>query len=114
LGIAAQSVAPGAELASLQNDFNQINHILGRMILRVRSDIREVSPSIKLLDRFGSQTQDRLINFSLGKARASALLVANMINSTPPDRLPRELSILDDGVAMFGALIGRPKGWFIS
>ncbi len=86
LGIAAQSVAPGDELASL----------------------------IKLLDRYASQTEDRLINFSLGKARASAWLVANMINTTPTDRLGRELSILDDGVAMLGTLIGSPKEWLIS
>src|SRR5437660_915186 len=38
LGIAAQSVAPGAELASLKNDFNQINNILGGMVARVRTD----------------------------------------------------------------------------
>jgi Family of unknown function (DUF5995) len=114
LGIAAQTVAPGPQLASLQNDFNQINNILGSMIIKVRSDIEEVSPWIKLLDHYASQTEDRLINFSLGKARESAWLVANMINSTPADRLARELSILDEGVAKFGSLIGSPKEWLIS
>lgn len=114
LGIAAQTVAPGAELAALEPDFNRINDILGGMIIKVRSDIEEVSPWIKLLDRYASQTEDRLINFSLGKARASSWLVANMINSTPTDRLARELGILDDGVAMLGSLIGSPKEWLIS
>jgi hypothetical protein len=83
------------------------------MIIKVRSDIEEVSPWIKLLDRYASQTEDRLINFSLGKARASAWLVAKMINSTPADRLTRELNILDEGVAKLGSLIGSPK-WLIS
>jgi len=114
LGITAQAVAPGSQLASLKNDFNKINGILGGMIIKVRSDIEEVSPWIKLLDRYASQTEDRLINFSLGKARESAWLVANMINSTPPDRLARELSILDEGVAKLGSLIGSPKEWLIS
>jgi hypothetical protein len=114
LGIAAQSVAPGSELASSENDFNRINNILGSMIMKVRSDIEEVSPWINLLDRYASQTEDRLINFSLGKARASAWLVANMINSTPADRLAAELSILDDGVAMLGSLVASPKEWLIS
>lgn len=114
LGIASQAVAPGPELASLKNDFNKINDILGSMIIKVRSDIEEVSPWIKLLDRYSSQTEDRLINFSLGKARESAWLVANMINSTPPDRLARELNILDEGVATLGSLIGSPKEWLIS
>lgn len=84
------------------------------MINKVRSDVEEVSPWIKLLDRYASQTKDRLINFSLGKARESAWLVANMINSTPADRLARELSILDEGVAKLGSLIGSPKEWLIS
>ena len=114
LGIAAQTVAPGSELPSLQNDFNQINNILGGMIVKVRSDIEEVSPWIKLLDRYASQTEDRFINFSLGKARESAWLVANMINSTPAEKLTRELNILDEGVAKLGSLIGSPKEWLIS
>src|ERR1043165_338154 len=80
LGIAAQAVAPGNALPSLEHDFNQINNILGSMINKVKSDIEEVSPWIKLLDRYGSQSEDRLVNFSLGKARTSAWLVANMIN----------------------------------
>ena len=113
LGISAQAVAPGSQLASLENDFNKINEILGSMIIKVRSNIEEVSPWIKLLDRYASQTEDRLINFSLGKARESAWLVANMINSTPPDRLARRLSILDEGVAKLGSLIASPKEWLI-
>jgi hypothetical protein len=114
LGIAAQAVAPGNALPSLEHDFNQINNILGSMINKVRSDIGEVSPWIKLLDRYASQTDDQLVNFSLGKARASAWFVANMINSTPTDQIGRELEILDDGVAKFGSLIANPREWLIS
>ena len=65
-------------LASEPLDFfllcSSINALLGGMIIKVRSDIEEVSPWIKLLDRYASQSEDRLINFSLGKARASAWL----------------------------------------
>jgi len=114
LGIAAQSVAPGSELPSLQTDFNRINDILGGMINKVRSDVEEVSPWIKLLDRYASQSEDRIVNFSLGKARASAWLVANMINSTPTENLGRELEILDAGVAKLGGLIAHPREWLIS
>jgi hypothetical protein len=114
LGIAAQAVAPGSALPSLEHDFNQINNILSAMINKVRSDIEEVSPWIKLLDRYASQSEDRLVNFSLGKARTSSWLVANMINSTPTEQLGRELEILDEGVAKLGGLIGNPREWLIS
>jgi len=114
LGIAAQAVAPGSELPALQPDFNLINDILGGMILKVRSNIEELSPWIKLLDHYSSQTEDRLVNFSLGKARTSAWLVANMINSTPTAQLGRELEVLDHAVAAFGSLVAHPKEWLIS
>lgn len=114
LGIAAQAVAPGSELPALEPDFNRINDILGSMINKVRSDIEEVSPWIKLLDRYASQSEDRLVNFSLGKARTSAWLVANMINSTPTEKLGRELEILDQGVAKLGSLVANPREWLIS
>ncbi len=114
LGIAAQAVAPGSELASLEHDFNVINGILGGMIAKVRSDVEEVSPWIKLLDRIDPSGENALIKFSMDKARASAWLVANIVNSTPPDQLERKLSILDDGVAILGSLIGNPREWLLS
>jgi hypothetical protein len=114
LGIAAQAVAPGNVLPSLEHDFNQINNILGGMINKVRSDIEKVSPWIRLLDRYASQSEDRLVNFSLGKARQSAWLLANMINSTPTEKLGKELEILDHGVAQLGSHIASPREWLIS
>jgi hypothetical protein len=114
LGIAAQAVAPGAELPSLEHDFNVINGILASLIVKVRSDVEEVSPWIKFLDRIDPSSEDALIKFSLDKARASAWLVANIVNSTPPDQLARKLSILDDGVAILGSLIGNPGEWLLT
>jgi hypothetical protein len=114
LGIAAQAVAPGAGLASLEHDFNQINNILRDMIAKVRSDVEAVSPWIKFLDRIDPSGEGALVKFSMDKARASAWLVANIVNSTPPDQLVRKLKILDDGVAVLGSLIGNPKEWLLS
>src|SRR6185295_6567180 len=114
LGIAAAGIAPGSELPGLREDFNRINDILGRMILKVRSDVEELSPWIRYLDKLAPTAEDRIINFSLSKARASAWLVATMVNSTPPEKLGTKLSILDDGVAMLGSLIGSPNGWLIN
>ena len=114
LGIAAAGIAPGPELPTLRADFDRINTILGSMILKVRTDIEELSPWIKFLDRLVPTSEDTVINFSLNKARASAWLVATLVNATPPEKLGTKLSILDDGVAMLGSLIGRPKGWLVN
>jgi hypothetical protein len=113
LGIAAQAVAPGSALPSLEHDFNVINGILGGLVAKVQSDIAEVSPWFRFLGRIDPAGQNALINFSLDKARDSAWLVANIVNSTPPDQLPRKLSILDDGVAKLGSLIANPREWLL-
>lgn len=113
LGIAAQAVAPGSELPTLEHDFNVINGLLGGMIAKVRSDVAEVSPWIQFLGTIDPSGQESLIRFSMDKARASAWLVANIVNSTPPDQLPRKLSILDDGVAKLGAMIANPREWLL-
>lgn len=113
LGIAAAQVAPGAALPALRADFDRINNIIGGLVLKVRTDVESLSPWIKFLDRLAPAAEDKLINFSLNKARASAWLVAQLINSTPPAKLGTKLSVLDDGVAMLGALIVSPKGWLV-
>ena len=40
--------------------------------------------------------------------------MATLVNATPPEKLGTKLSILDDGVAMLGSLIGSPKGWLVN
>ncbi len=109
LGIAAQAVAPGAALPALEHDFKLVNDILGGMIAKVRADVEQVSPWIRLLDRFDPRGEEQFINFSLGKARRSAWLVAHLLNTTSADKLPRKLHILDEGVALLGALVRSPK-----
>lgn len=114
LGIAAQQTAPGAQLPSLKHDFDQINNILGAMVAKVRSDVEEVSPLIREIDRFDPAGQTQFINFSFDKARASSWLVATMLNTTPPDQLARKLGILDDGVAVLASLIAHPQGLLLN
>src|SRR5258705_6641543 len=114
LGIAAAGIAPGPELPTLRADFARINTILGSMILKVRTDIETLSPWIKFLDRLAPTSEDTVINFSINKARATDWLVTTLVNATPPEKLGTKLSILDDGVAMLGSLIGSPKGWLVN
>ncbi len=95
LGIAAQAVAPGAELASLAHDFNQINAILGAMVAKVRSDVEEVSPWINFLDRIAPSAENQFINFSLDKARARLLIVRDCLRGNDPRSHTKQLCSCD-------------------
>ena len=111
LGVAAAEVAPGAELPSLKPDFDRINDILAGMVMKVRSNVGELSPWINFLDMVvDDRAEDRVINFKLGKARRSAWLVANTMASADPGERAKKLAALDLAVAGFGRLILRPPG----
>lgn len=114
LGIAAAEICPGDQLPLLKTDFDRINQVLGGMVLKVKENIDQLSPWIKLIDRIDPETEDKIINFSLDKARTSAWLVANMLAPLSPARQAEKLEILDGAVAAFGRLIRDPKGWLVN
>ncbi len=115
LGVAAAEVAPGAELQSLKPDFDRINDILGGMVMKVRSNVGEISPWIDFLDMVvDDRSEDRVINFKLGKSRRSAWLVATTMASAGPEERARKLALLDVAVAGFGRLIRRPVGLLLN
>ncbi|MGI9165460.1 MAG: DUF5995 family protein [Pyrinomonadaceae bacterium] len=110
LGVAAAAVTPGPLLPSLQNDFNGINNILAGMIMRVRDNIEQLSPSIRLLDRINPDKQDRIINFSLGRARNCAWNVAVRLGTLPEGEHQTELARLDFETMVLAHALRRPVG----
>lgn len=78
LGIAAaETVGETEEIADFQNDFNQINEILAKMVDEVQTSIGKVSPLFYLLEKVGKGKEDKLVSFSINLARDGAWLFAN-------------------------------------
>jgi hypothetical protein len=113
LGIAAATVAPGAELAPLQGDFNTINAVLGRLVEGFTADIAEVSPWIGLLDRIGGRADDALINFSIGVARIEAWDLAVQLAPLSDPEWETVVAARDQWTAGFGEFLLHP-GWILS
>lgn len=111
LGIAAAQTAPGTQLPELQSDFDKINNILADMVKQTRTDIEEVSPWIRLLDRVDPQAEDGLIQFSLDRARANAWSVARRLSYLTPAQWPEEIDVLDGWTTVLGNLVLHPPGW---
>jgi hypothetical protein len=110
LGIAAAQTAPGPQLPELQGDFNRINDILAGMIAQTRTDVEEVSPWIRLLDRVDPQAEDELIRFSLDRARINAWSVATRLSHLDLAQWPQEIDVLDGWATVLGNLVLHPPG----
>lgn len=86
LGIAAARIAPGAEIETLQHDFDQINAIIASLTDGVQAEIDQLSPLVRLLDRFGRRVDEWIANFSISLARKGAWDLATRLAPLPLDR----------------------------
>ena len=113
LGIAAATVAPGAELATLEGDFKTINAVLSHLVDGFTADVVEVSPWIGLLDRIGGRADNVLINFSIGVARIEAWDLAGQLAPLSGPEWEPVVAARDEWTAGFGELLLHP-GWLFS
>lgn len=108
LGIAAATVAPGAELAGIRQDFDMINLVLAELMASVTADIHAVSPWIERLDAFGGRNDQAVIRFSIERARSEAWRLAEQLAAAPSDRWPLIIDTRDRWAADFAGLVLRP------
>ena len=110
LGIAAAEIAPGAELPSLQHDFNEINNILAALVGEVESEINEVSPWINFLDHIDPKADTAIVNFSMDKARACAWDLATKLAPLSPSHWKPILDPRDLEMTALADLVWHPVG----
>jgi hypothetical protein len=80
LAISTAKVARnGGGLAAMQNDFNDVNSIFGRLTEDVESRIGEVSPRFHELDTLGGNSDEIALGFSIRRARQQAWQTAQTI-----------------------------------
>ncbi len=108
LGIAAATVAPGTAIEGLRGDFNRINTLLGGLVAGVVDDVGAVSPWIRLLDRIGGRKDDKLIGFSIDRARDEAWALAGRLASLPEGEWAAEIERRDAKAAGLGRFVLRP------
>ena len=113
LGVAAATVGPGAKLAALQHDFNEINKILAGLVEHVQTEIGGLSPWLWLLDKLSGRADEVFINFSMRVARDEAWQLAQRLAPLPAEQWAPELHRLDRKITALGRLIQHP-GWLMS
>ncbi len=111
LGIAAARCVPPDELPALRGDYDRINAILASMIGDFHQALREVSPWLGLLDRFGARGPGELVRFSIVAARAGAWRFATQLAATPAPRWSTTIAERDRRVAAVGDRVLHPGWW---
>ncbi len=79
LAIASSSTMNGKELVDIESDFNKVNDILFNIVNEMQDRIGRVSRLMFLLDLIGKNSDEKVIDFSMRKAREQAWNNANLL-----------------------------------
>ncbi len=113
LAIAASLVAPGKKIMTLKNDFMTVNHILGNLTNPIQRGLSKVSPLMGLLDIFGFRNDEKLINFSIRKARDFAWVHALELAQLEGDVWTTRIAEIDRCVVEISEQIGKPTSMIL-
>jgi hypothetical protein len=104
LGIAAQTVAPGVNLAALHNDFNTVNAVLASQVSGVVDDLDELSPALAATYRVLTGNEIFLIDEAVKNLRDSAWTFARVLALEPAFAHPITIWARDCEVSTQGQL----------
>jgi hypothetical protein len=110
LGIAAEEIAPGAQLPSLKHDFDMVNAVLASQVNGVLDEIDELSPVLADLYDVLQKYEIDMIGDALQITRDSAWCFAEKLAIEPPILHPATIMVHDLEVAQLGTLILQPPG----
>lgn len=105
LGVAAVRIAPGAQLAPLEPDFNRINTVLATLTPVVEQEIDQESPVFKWLTKFAPGLELKAEGFAMGEAREAAWNFARKLALLTPVQQVPAMATRDMEVSILGDLV---------
>ncbi len=110
LGIAAASVANGADFEELKKDFDKVNNIINNLIDEIQGRISRASKLLYLLDWLGGRFDEKYIDRRIRKYRSNAWDNACKLVELDSDEERKKLiKRLDDQTAQWSKDILRPR-----
>lgn len=109
LGIAAATVARGADFEKLKKDFDKINDILIELLEEVQEDINSTSPVLKMLDFILHKKDEQFIGLNLRAARQYAWECACKLNVTEDLQWEVMVNDLDNHCNSIGTKLLNPN-----
>lgn len=113
LALTATTVMKDTQISLIESDFMKVNAILGAMVNEMQDRLSKVSPLLFLLDVLGKNTDEKIINFSLEKAREFSWAHANLLWGMGSNHQISAIKEMDRAVLQWGMFIKDPKSKFI-
>ncbi len=114
LGIAAWEIMLPGPVQPLQNDFNNVNAVLGSQVKAVLDEIDEISPLLGRLYDCLQQDEIDLIGDGLAVFRDNAWRFACVLSALPHVVDPLTITLKDAETSAFGAVLLNPSWPFSS
>jgi hypothetical protein len=114
LAVAASEVCPGAAIAGLERDFNEINTVLAELEADVEREVCSLSPWIDRLDHIDPGAGRVIANFSIDRARACSWQAAQRLARLSDAARDNAIAGIDADVALLAHLIAHPIGVLIN
>ncbi|XMO86670.1 DUF5995 family protein [Algibacter sp. AS12] len=109
LALATATTMTGLELNDIQKDFNKVNDILFQIVNELQDRLSRVSPLMILLDWVGQNEDEKLIDFSMRKAREQSWNSANLLWSLGETHNANTKRNIDTLVVKLSEIIKTPK-----
>lgn len=114
LAVAAANTVQGKEIIYLKKDFMTINEILAELTNAMQKNLGKVSFMLKILDIFGFRSDEKIINFSIKKARDFAWINALELALVDGKLKHSRINEIDKRVLELSKMIKAPPGKFLS
>jgi hypothetical protein len=109
LAVATASTMSGQPIQDIENDYNKVNDILFQITNELQDILSRVSPLLFIADLLGKSTDEKLINFSMRKARKQAWNSANLLWALEEGNRKKAIDKIDFIVLQLGKQIKSPK-----
>lgn len=110
LSISAAEAAKEGNILDLKNDFMSVNSILADLVNPMQRGLGKVSLMMKLLDVFGFRQDEKIIDFSIKKARDFSWLNAVELSLMNDKTKKKRIDEIDLRVLELSKIIKQPPG----
>lgn len=114
LGVSTATIMHSKDIQEIEADFNKVNDILFQIVDEMQDRLSRVSPFMFILDWLGQTNDEKVIDFSMRKARQQSWNTANLIWAIEDEKQQGAIDGIDDLVLKLSEQVKAPKSKFIA